>query len=130
MSAPSGTGTIWLSQQAVPGRRAGVHLLLSGWEKGARVMRGNSAPECRKSLISPKKSTLERGFGGAHRSEQQDGEETRVEAIRAGCVERCRPSPDVPRHIETSPAGAGGIGASRSGSSHQITGTRPARMMS
>jgi len=55
-------------------------------EKKAGVMKGDSAPECRKSLISAEKSTLERGFGWAHCSEQQDGEETRVEAIRAGCV--------------------------------------------
>jgi hypothetical protein len=30
-------------------------------------MRGKSAPECRKSPISPKKSTLERSWGGGQR---------------------------------------------------------------
>jgi hypothetical protein len=34
--------------------------LLSAWEKGARGMRGKRALESRKSLIAPKKSTLER----------------------------------------------------------------------
>jgi hypothetical protein len=37
--------------------------LLPLWEKGAEGMRGKSAQECRKSLISPKKSTLERQRG-------------------------------------------------------------------
>jgi hypothetical protein len=45
---------------AHPGRTWFNLPLLPLWEKGAGGMRGKSAPECRRSLISPKKSTLER----------------------------------------------------------------------
>jgi hypothetical protein len=65
------TGVGFLASSCVPSSVSGFRTpqlpLLPLWEKGVGGMRGNGAPESRKSLISPKKSTLERGAGGSHR---------------------------------------------------------------
>jgi hypothetical protein len=56
--------------------------LLPLWEKGAGGMRGKSAPECTKSLISPKKSTLERRHVERQRGRRRSGCNRHVGVLR------------------------------------------------
>jgi hypothetical protein len=61
--APSLTGVDFSASPCMPSPVSSIRMLrlplLPVWEKGAGGMRGNSARECRRSPISPKKSTLE-----------------------------------------------------------------------
>ncbi len=62
------TGGDVLARPCVPSPVSGIRTprlpLLPLWEKGVGGMRGNSARECRTSLISPKHSTLESALPG------------------------------------------------------------------
>jgi len=71
------TGVDVLARPCVPSPVSAIRMprlpLLPVWEKGAGGMRGKSVPECGKSRISPKKSTLEsRGDEGQRRTGMQN----------------------------------------------------------
>jgi hypothetical protein len=75
------TGVGFLASSYVPSSVSGFRTpqlpLLPLWEKGVGGMRGNGAPESRKSLIPPKKSTLESRHPLPHRHAHADADSYR-----------------------------------------------------
>ena len=101
------TGVGFLASSYVPSSVSGFRTpqlpLLTLWEKGVGGMRGNGAPESRKSLISPKKSTLERkGVGGMRGQTCTRGRDARAPGANLRCARLRR----VPPQRRSSPAGA------------------------